>query len=241
MEFLFANHVVRISQLIAVGNIANTGNKTEAATGLRYRYCQRQELVKQLASLKQTPCFFILCDEAPGWPPADYRLADSIAHASPGSEIILVFAGHKAANKPQSTYPDIVTRCLEHRQVCSFGSDSAMADAIKALLLQLFPGNNDEAEYMAGYFYPKAFQEPLMLDTGIMLLHTRSRKIAEPELAIALSNPGWQHMAFKEPVRCILMLISPETLSAQEHLDNLASLAHAIRDMQLLKDLTEKN
>ncbi len=223
-----------IVQLFAIGTIDAGGTIKNPDTGIKYTYISRNDLSSLHKSIPAQSVVIILCDDIPGWPPADYRIPDILSEHVP---CILAFSKTQSRTETVSQYPYIVDACIKNNRIVLFGNDSAIADAIKALLTELFKNYPKEADYMAATFYPKAFQEPIMLDSGIMLLHARNKKLQEPELAIAINKKGWQHLALKQPVHCILMLISPEAISAQEHLDNLSALVHAIRDMNLIQNI----
>ena len=226
-----------IVNMYALGTLATGGSIKNPDTDIKYSYISRNDLSTLHDKIPQQTAVIILCDDSPGWPPADYRVPDILSEHAP---CILAFTKSESHTKIITQYPYIVDACIKNNRVVSFGSDSAIADAIKALLLEIFKNYPKEAEHMAAIFYPKAFQEPIMLDSGIMLLHARNKKLQEPELAIAINKKGWQHLALKQPVHCILMLLSPDAISAQEHLDNLASLVHAIRDMNLIQNIVAK-
>lgn len=234
---LFQNNKTDIVQLIAIGNLAQDTILKNSDTGIKYTYCLRTELQSLQKRIPPQNNVFILCDDSPGWPPADFRIPDIIAETH---TCFLVFSRVPALQPKESHYPQIVEQCIQEKRIVTFGDDSAIADAIKALLVESFKDFPKEADTMASIFYPRAFLEPIMLDSGIMLLHARNKKLSIPILSIALSPNGWRHLAQKQPVHCILMLLSPETISAQEHLDNLSALVHAIRDMNLIQSLMKE-
>lgn len=225
-----------IACMYAIGSSETSGAIKNPDTGIKYTYISRNDLSSLHTSIPSQSGIIILCDDSPGWPPADYRIPEILSEHVP---CILAFSKIQSLSETVTDYPYIVDACIKNNRVIHFGSDSAIADAIKALLTELFKAYPKEAEYMAAIFYPKAFQEPIMLDSGIMLLHARNKKLQEPALAIAVNKKGWQHLALKQPVHCILMLISPDATSAQEHLDNLSALVHAIRDMNLIQTIMD--
>jgi mannitol/fructose-specific phosphotransferase system IIA component (Ntr-type) len=77
----------------------------------------------------------------------------------------------------------------------------------------------------------------LEIGPGVVLLHASLAALSEPKLLVCVLEPGLAGADADEPVRVVLVLLSPTDFPAQRHLSNLAWLAQRFSQPEMLERL----
>ena len=128
------------------------------------------------------------------------------------------------------SWPPIIQLAIQSGRIMTTMKEAVMVDALSTLTKALFPGDKTTASRMASDFSTIARTEPIELAPGILLLHAHAKGIAMPALAIGVNKDGWRLVALDEPVRIVIMLVSPVEAGPAAHLEALTQIAKAIRD-----------
>jgi mannitol/fructose-specific phosphotransferase system IIA component (Ntr-type) len=130
----------------------------------------------------------------------------------------------------ESTWPPIIQVAIQTGRIMTSMKEAVLIDAIATLTKTLFLNDRTAASRMASDFSAVARTEPIELAPGILLLHAHAKGIAVPALAIGVNRNGWKLVALEEPVRIVIMLVSPVEAGPAAHLEALTQIAKAIRD-----------
>jgi Kef-type K+ transport system membrane component KefB len=72
---------------------------------------------------------------------------------------------------------------------------------------------------------------------GVVLFHAHVPVVNEPVLVVGISRPGLQMSEIGAPVHVVLVLLSPDTGSAEAHLGSLALIARLVRSSESVERL----
>lgn len=136
----------------------------------------------------------------------------------------------QSTSEGNNGWPPIIQVAIQSGRIMTAMKEAVLVDAISTLTKALFPGDRSTASRMAGDFSTVARTEPIELAPGILLLHAHAKGIAVPALAIGINREGWRLVALDEPVRIVIMLVSPMEAGPAAHLEALTQIAKAIRD-----------
>jgi hypothetical protein len=136
----------------------------------------------------------------------------------------------QAPREGDIAWPPIIQVAIQSGRIMTTMKEAVLVDALSTLTKVLFPGDKTAASRMASDFSTVARTEPIELAPGILLLHAHAKGIAVPALAIGVNRDGWRLVALDEPVRIIIMLVSPVEAGPAAHLEALTQIAKAIRD-----------
>ena len=134
------------------------------------------------------------------------------------------------ASEGAPSWPPIIQLAIQSGRIMTTMKEAVMVDALSTLTKALFPGDKTTASRMASDFSTIARTEPIELAPGILLLHAHAKGIAMPALAIGVNKDGWRLVALDEPIRIVIMLVSPVEAGPAAHLEALTQIAKAIRD-----------
>lgn len=134
------------------------------------------------------------------------------------------------ATPGERSWPPIILSAIQSGRIMTKMKEAVLIDAISTLTKVLFPGDRTAASRLATDFSAVARTEPIELAPGILLLHAHAKGIAVPALAIGVNNDGWKLVALDEPVRIVIILVSPVEAGPASHLEALTQIAKAIRD-----------
>jgi mannitol/fructose-specific phosphotransferase system IIA component (Ntr-type) len=129
-----------------------------------------------------------------------------------------------------ASWPPIIQVAVQGGRILTAMKEAVLVDAISTLTKSLFPNDRTTASRMSSDFSTVARTEPIELAPGILLLHAHARGIAVPALAIGVNKEGWRLVALDEPVKIVIILVSPVEAGPAAHLEALTQIAKSIRD-----------
>jgi Kef-type K+ transport system membrane component KefB len=109
--------------------------------------------------------------------------------------------------------------------------DGDLADSLGALLAQLLPPARREFEATLRALIEDDVGYASELLPGALVAHVRSRAVSGPRLAVGVHRHGLRHPRGGEPVRLLLVLVSPQEGPAQAHLARLANVVQRLHEV----------
>ena len=207
------------------------------------------EVVRRRGS--QSLAFFVAAarPDWPGWNPGAQRipsiLQDSFPDAalavfylkaplmgsdSPEDQTRSEFSRATETSDRERIWPPLIQSAIQAGRILTEMKEAVLIDAITVLAKTIFPQDKLTANRMATEFSTTARTEPIELAPGILLLHAHAKGSVVPALSVGVNRAGWRLVALEEPVRIIVMLVSPIEAGPAAHLEALTQIAKAIRD-----------
>jgi hypothetical protein len=141
------------------------------------------------------------------------------------------------APREEEQWPPLLSSAYESGRVLVNMEEPALVDAIRRLTSTIFPHDRGQAGRMATDFSAVARKEPIELAPGILLLHGHAKGPAIPVLAVGANKAGWPLVALQSPVRIVVVLVSPDEVGPESHLEALTQIALAFRNLKLAEHL----
>ncbi|MBX3730127.1 MAG: cation:proton antiporter [Candidatus Sumerlaeia bacterium] len=114
---------------------------------------------------------------------------------------------------------------------------ASLEQAARALLDWSLPSNNVLPADRRQELLERLVGFQLEIGPGVVLLHASLSTLSEPKLLVCVLEPGIEGADADEPVRVVLVLLSPTDFPAQRHLSNLAWLAQRFSQPAMLERL----
>jgi Kef-type K+ transport system membrane component KefB len=109
--------------------------------------------------------------------------------------------------------------------------DGDLAGSLGALLAPLLPPARREFEATLRALVEDDVGYASELLPGALVAHVRSRAVSGPRLAVGVHRRGLLHPRGGEPVRLLLVLVSPQEGPAQAHLARLANVVQRLHEV----------
>lgn len=96
--------------------------------------------------------------------------------------------------------------------------------AIKILLREAYPNQEDVVQKTAKHLYGKSSVEPMELFKGTVLLHAHIKETYISKAFLGINKQGWDFPSLPEKVYSIFLLISPKDATPEIHLKALSNI-----------------
>jgi mannitol/fructose-specific phosphotransferase system IIA component (Ntr-type) len=213
-----------------------------------------REFINRLKAMGQPRPLIAIVAARPGnstWSPLSERLAIAAYESLPEAPLVFAYTAERengAMPEPQITtaaeepkpapgeaapWPLLVETARSGGRVLTGMGQAAIVDAISALTRSIFPDDRIRSDRMANAFSASARREPIALEPGVLLLHAHAESLDKPTLALGSRAEGWPLAALSDPVRIMVILVSPENQGPEAHLEALTQIARAFKDKKL--------
>ncbi|HAE23654.1 MAG TPA: hypothetical protein DCG47_15240, partial [Spirochaetaceae bacterium] len=213
-----------------------------------------REFINRLKAMGQPKPLVAIVATRPGssnWSPLSERLAIAVYESLPEAPLVFAYTTEReGALQPESqspaspeatgiapvgpgAWPELIETARAGGRVLTDMGQAALVDAISALTRSIFPDDRIRADRMANAFSASARREPIALEPGVLLLHAHAESLDAPTLALGSRAEGWPLAALSEPVRIMVILVSPENQGPEAHLEALTQIARAFKDKRL--------
>jgi Kef-type K+ transport system membrane component KefB/mannitol/fructose-specific phosphotransferase system IIA component (Ntr-type)/nucleotide-binding universal stress UspA family protein len=176
-----------------------------------------------------------------GWQPSLNTLPRTFAELRPDMNLVTVYASDISSDyntsSPSNTDPGI--KKLLNSNECHFDlKASTISDSVRELLSYQLSDENEENDALIEDVLKSANEGNPEITKGVYLLHGNVSTLSYPKLILGIHKEGLRVKDNDHKIHILFILLRPNDQSPQEHLQNLASIAHLVRSeevIQLLK------
>lgn len=163
------------------------------------------------------------------WNPTMDKLAETLVARFPGNNLMLCYP---AQDFDEEDYFPEENESAEEALVYSPSDvdEPNLFEALRRMMETAFPDDPALAEEARHLLWVSARSYPVELAPETVLLHACADMLEHSVLVVGRSETGWKALDVKTPPRMLLALLSPRTISPEQHLRMLADLGRRFLD-----------
>jgi len=183
---------------------------------------------------------FNVKEDGIGWQLSLNKLPRAFAELRPDMNLITIYPSDISAdyNTSRPTMTDPFFKKILAADDCTFGlNQHSIADAVSELLLSKWKGDDQEKEDLIADVLSSLNEQNPEITKGVVLLHGHHPSLNAPRLLMGIHREGLHLHHHDHKIHILFILINPDDRSAQQHLQNLASIANMMRSEEMIETL----